>query len=106
MAWDNTSPSRRARRNRRIRGTGTWADQGRRLDLAQHKRLRREMGSGLWSDKNRQLDRARRQRERNLRRNTDRRGRAVATAVVFMIVSAVLLISASTRATGVLILLL
>ncbi len=106
MPWDNTSPSRRARRNRRIRGGGTWGVQGLRLDQAQHDKYRREMGGGLWSDKNRQLDRARRQRERSQRRSTDRRSYGLTLAIGALVFSLVLLTSSSTRSAGVLMLIL
>jgi len=41
MTWGDTSASKAARRNRRIRGHGTWGEQNRRLDK---ERRRRERG--------------------------------------------------------------
>jgi hypothetical protein len=103
MPWDNTSPSRRTRRNRRIRGGGTWGVQGLRLDQAQHNKYQREMGGGLWSDKNRRLDRARRQRERAQRRGAKQRSYGLTLAASMLILSLVLLATGSGGA-GVLIL--
>lgn len=93
MLWDSTSPSRRTRRNRRIRGGGTWGNQARRLDQHEHRTYERQMGRGLWSDKNRKLDRARRQRERQSRRVAKRHGFVTPLAASALILGLVLLVT-------------
>ncbi len=54
MAWDGGS--RAARRNRRIRGGGTWGDQGRRLSRYQQQKYHRESAGGAWDNTSESLE--------------------------------------------------
>jgi hypothetical protein len=64
MVWGNSSASRAARRNARIRGGGTWGDQGRRLSRFQQHKYRRESAGGGWDNTTESLEV---QRNRRLR---------------------------------------
>jgi hypothetical protein len=130
MTWDNKSSSWGDKHNRRIRGGGTWGEQTRRLHRYQQAKYRREeaggnwenttasrgirqnrreRGGGSWSAQTRRLDRARRQREREQRshQRTSALGKAgAAVAAGALLLGAVLLMSASTRGTGLVMLVL
>ena len=97
MTW-NVSPSRGTRKNKRIRGTGTWGSEGRRLNQHKQRQLRRQRGFGSWGAQQRRLERAERQR------STKMRGYFTTVVAVVLIFSALLLFSAGTRATGMMIL--
>lgn len=99
----NTGLSPGTRHNKKIRGTGPWGSEVRRLDRYQQRKFRREMGLGTWSSRVRRLDRNRRRREvgawaANLR---SRVKTVVIGAVIF---SALLVLNPATRATGMMIL--
>ncbi len=102
MTW-NISPSRGTQRNRRIRGTGTWGSEGRRLSQHQQRKYRREMGLGTWSDRSRRLDRNRRRRERGAWA-AKMRGYVMTVLTGAVIFSALLALNPGTRATGVMLL--
>ena len=99
MTW-NVSPSRGTQKNKRIRGTGTWGSEGRRLNQHKQRQLRRQRGFGSWGTQQRRLERAERQRERS----TKMRGYLTMVVAVVLIFSALPLFSADTRASGMMIL--
>ncbi len=95
MPWEDKNASQAARRNRRIRGYGTWGEQTRRLHRFQQQKYRREhaggdwentseslgirenrrvRGHGTWSVQTRRLDREVRRRERGQKRGQTQRG--------------------------------
>jgi len=130
MTWDNKSRSWGTKHNRRVRGGGTWGDQGRRLHRYQQAKYRRETaggswentsesldirknkrvrGGGSWSAQTRRLDRARRHREREQRghQHSTALGKAGAgVAAGALLLGAVLLMSPGTRGTGLVMLVL
>jgi hypothetical protein len=130
MTWDNKSRSWGTKHNRRVRGGGTWGDQGRRLHRYQQAKYRRETaggswentsesldirknkrvrGGGSWSAQTRRLDRARRHREREQRghQHSTALGKAgTAVAAGALVLGAVLLMSPGTRGTGLVMLVL
>lgn len=57
-------PSRKARRNRAIRGYDTWEAETRRLDAVRDRKLRRRFGGGSWSAHQRRV----RERQDRVRR--------------------------------------
>lgn len=82
MPWEDKNASEAARRNRRIRGYGTWGEQTRRLD--------REV----------------RRRERGQRRSATLGKGGSAVSVGALILGAVLLMAPGTRGAGVIMLVL
>ena len=66
-------PSRKARRNRAIRGYDTWETETRRLDAVRDRKLRRRFGGGSWSDHQRRVRARQRWRVRRERRDRVRR---------------------------------
>jgi hypothetical protein len=130
MTWDNKSTSWGTKHNRQVRGGGTWGAQGRRLHRYQQAKYRRETagggwnntsesldirknkqvrGGGSWSAQTRRLDRARRHREseQHSHRRSSALGKAgTAVAAGALLLGAVLLMSASTRGAGLVMLVL
>jgi hypothetical protein len=127
MPWEDKNASEAARRNRRIRGHGTWGEQTRRLHRFQQQKYRREhaggdwenttnslgirenrriRGHGSWSQQTRRLDREVRRRERGQQRSAARGKGGSAVAVGALILGVVLLMSPATRGAGVIVLVL
>lgn len=77
FAWTpwrrEAEPSRKARRNRAIRGYDTWETETRRLDAVRDRRLRRQFGGGSWSAHQRRVRARQRWRVRRERRDRVRR---------------------------------
>jgi hypothetical protein len=67
--WRGESPSEGTKRNRRIRGSGTWGEQVRNLNTVEQKELRQRRGSGSWGSESKNLYRLERRRMREERRN-------------------------------------
>ncbi|MGH3186319.1 MAG: hypothetical protein ACRDPY_05425 [Streptosporangiaceae bacterium] len=124
MPWEDKNASKAARRNRRIRGYGTWGEQTRRLHRFQQQKYRREQaggdwentsnslgirenrrirGHGTWSAQTRRLDREVRRRGRGRgRQSSATLGKAgSAVSVGALILGVVLLMSPATRGVGV-----
>jgi hypothetical protein len=125
MTWGDTSASRAARRNRRIRGHGTWGEQNRRLHRFQQQKYRREeaggpwentsnslgirenrriRGHGTWSAQTRRLDKDRRRRERGRQRSGVLGKAGSAVSVGALVLGVVLLMAPDTRGAGVMML--
>jgi hypothetical protein len=127
MPWEDKNASAAARRNRRIRGYGTWGEQTRRLHRFQQRKYskeqaggpwentsnslgirenRRVRGHGTWSEQTRRLDRERRRRERGQQSSASRGKTGSAVSVGALILGLVLLMSPATRGAGVIVLVL
>jgi hypothetical protein len=63
------SPSEGTKRNRRIRGSGTWGEQARNLNTVEQRKLRERRGSGSWGTESAKLYRIERQKMRQERRS-------------------------------------
>jgi hypothetical protein len=127
MPWGDKNASEAARRNRRIRGHGTWGEQTRRLHRFQQQKYRREKaggdwenttnslgirenrrvrGHGTWSEQTRRLDKERRRRERGQKSSATLGKAGSAVSVGALILGAVLLMAPGTRGAGVMMLVL
>jgi len=127
MPWEDKNASEAARRNRRIRGYGTWGEQTRRLHRFQQQKYRREhaggdwenttnslgirenrriRGHGTWSEQTRRLDREVRRRGRGQRRGATLGKGGSAVSVGALILGAVLLMAPGTRGAGMIMLVL
>jgi hypothetical protein len=127
MPWEDKNASEGARRNRRIRGYGTWGEQTRRLHRFQQQKYRREhaggswqntsesldirenrriRGHGTWSAQSRRLDREVRRRGHGQRRSVTLGKGGSAVSVGALILGVVLLMAPGTRGAGVIMLVL
>jgi hypothetical protein len=127
MPWEDKNASQAARRNRRIRGYGTWGDQTRRLHRFQQQKYRREhaggdwdntseslgirenrrvRGHGTWSAQTRRLDREVRRRGRGRKRSAALGKGGSAVSVGALILGLVLLMAPGTRGIGLVMLVL
>lgn len=127
MPWEDKNASQAARRNRRIRGYGTWGEQTRRLHRFQQQKYRREhaggdwentseslgirenrrvRGHGTWSVQTRRLDREVRRRGRGQKRSAALGKRGSTVSVGALILGVVLLMAPGTRGAGLVMLVL
>lgn len=68
MLWRGSSPSAGTKRNRRIRGSGTWGKEVYNIHRAQGQELRKRRGSGTWGSESANLYRQEKRRRRQERR--------------------------------------
>jgi hypothetical protein len=67
--WRGSSPSEGTKRNRRMRGYGTWGTEATKLARVKRRELRRLRGRGTWGTETKNLYRHERRRQRQERRS-------------------------------------